>query len=411
MRKDKFLKKTILCIGTVDSKAEEIKCIRDLIEKRGHIPLLMDVGSLGKAPFTLDITSEEVANAAGGKIEEVRSLKEAGPAAKIMSEGAKIIAKDMYDAGRFQGVIGIGGGMGSAIVSAVMRELPIGVPKFMLCSQKIVQAGIRGYVGIKDISVMPSVADIAGLNRLTRKALSNAVGAVVGMVESPDIEETEKPLVFITTLGRPKSCGTKVKSMLEEKGFEVAVFHTVGIGGRTCEELVKSYPVVGVIELGLNEIGNELLGGTCSAGPDRLEAAGERGIPQIVTPGFADLINFLGPETLPDKYRHRNIVVHNPQSTVMRVNAEEAKMIGEVIADKLNKAAGPVKFLLPTRGFSHFDRSGDVFFDTVADKAFTDALKGAMKEDIEIREVYAHIDDDEFAKIVLHEFLNILGKN
>jgi uncharacterized protein (UPF0261 family) len=403
------MKKTILCVGTLDSKGPELQYIKELIEKRGCATLVMDIGSLESAPFTPDITAEEIAKAAGSTIGEVRALEEAGPAAKIMTSGAMRMAEDLFSSGRFQGVIAIGGGMGLSVASAVMRELPIGVPKFMLSSQKIVQAGIRKYVETKDIAIMPSVADIAGLNRLTKTALNNAVGAIVGMVESPEVEATEKPLVFLTMLGSPNSCEVKVISILEDKGFEVAVFHTVGIGGMTFEDLVRSYPVAGVIEVGLNEIGNELFGGFTSAGPNRLEAAGKQGVPQIIIPGYVDIINFLGPETVPDQYRDRKFVFHNPQATVMRTSADELKLIGETVARKLNLGVGPLKVLVPTLGFSVFDCEGGIFYDPAADKAFIHSLKSSLNKAIEVKEVDAHLNDDEFVKEVVNEFQDLLS--
>jgi uncharacterized protein (UPF0261 family) len=403
------LKKIILCIGTLDTKGPELQYIKQLIErKRGYDALVMDIGSLGIAPFTADITAEEVAKAAGTTIQEVRGLKEAGPAAKIMTLGAIRIVKELYPSGKFQGAISIGGGMGSGVASAVMRELPIGMPKFMLSSQKIVQAGIRNYVRTKDIVIMPSVADIAGLNRLTRDALRKSVGAVIGMMEIAEIEVSEKPFVFMTMTGLSTGCGLKVKSFLEDKGFEVAVFHTIGVGGETFEELVKSYRVSGVIELGLNEIGNELFGGLASAGPNRLEAAGERGIPQIITPGCIDIINFLAPETLPDRYKDRPLCFHNPQATLPRLNAEEFRLIGETVSKKLNRAAGRVRVLIPIRGFSSLDRQGNIFYDPIADRAFIDSLKSSLKKTIEVTEIDAHINDGEFARVVANEFMDII---
>ena len=404
------LEKIILCIGALDSKGPEVQYLKQLIErKRDYRALVMDIGSLKRAPFTAHITAEEVAKAAGSTIAEVRGLKEAGPAAKIMTIGAIRIAKDLYNSRKFHGVISIGGGMGSGVASSVMRELPIGIPKFMLCSQKIVQAGIRNYVGTKDIVIMPSVADIAGLNRLTKDALSKSVGAIVGMMETAEIEVSEKPLVFMTMTGLSTGCGLRVKSFLEDKGFEVAVFHAIGVGGETFEELVKTHPVKGVIELGLNEIGNELFGGLASAGPNRLEAAGEKGIPQIITPGCVDIINFLAPETLPDRYKGRPLCFHNPQATLPRLNAEELKLLGETVGKKLNLSTGRVKILIPIRGFSSLDCQGNIFYDPVADRAFIDSLKSSLKEAIEVREIDAHINDDEFAKIVTNEFTDIIA--
>ena len=400
---------TILLIATLDTKGPEAQFLKEAILKRGHIPLVMDVSSFGKPPLVPDITADEVARSAGSTIEEVNEFDEAGPAAEVMTNGASKIAMDLYKSGGFQGVIAIGGGMGTSIASAVMRQLPVGIPKFMLASQKIVQAGIKGYVGTKDIAMMPSIADIAGLNRLTRKALSNAAGAIVGMVESAEVETSTKPLVFMTMLGPTTACGLKVKTFLEDKGFEVIIFHTIGIGGMTLEDLIKSYPTKAVIELGLNEIGNELFGGVATAGPDRLEAAGRKGIPQIITPGNVEYINFLASETVPSRYKSRNLLSHNPQATLMRLNADELKLVGETVAKKLNLAAGPVKVLIPKQGFSSLDQQGRAFYDPVADEVFIKTLERLVQKAVMVKEIEAHINDDEFAESIIEEITDTIN--
>ncbi|MBN2074688.1 MAG: Tm-1-like ATP-binding domain-containing protein [Dehalococcoidales bacterium] len=402
-------KKVILCIGTLDSKGPELQYVKNLINGKEHYrALVMDVGCLAEAFFSADITAEEVAAAAGATIEEVRAISEAGPATLIMTTGARKIVKELYESGAFSGVISIGGGTGSGIAAAVLQELPIGFPKFMLSSQKIVQAGIRKYVGTKDIVIMPSIADIAGLNRLTVDSLQKAVGAITGMMDTITQESYEKPLVFMTMTGLSTGCGLAVKSLLEDKGFEVGVFHTIGVGGETFEELIKSYPVKGVIELGMNEIGNELFGGLASAGPHRLEAAGEIGIPQIITPGCIDILNFLSPETLPERYSDRTICYHNPQATLPRVNADELRLIAGTISKKLNPARGKVKFLIPLRGFSSIDCEGNDFYDPVANNAFIGALEDSLRKDIEILKIDANINDSVFSESVANEFLKIL---
>ena len=403
------MKKVILCIGTLDTKGPEVQYVKDLIErKRGWAALVMDTGCQGEGYFKADISADEVARAGGSTIQSVRGLKEAGPAARVMTAGAVKLAKELFDSGRFQGVISVGGGTGSSIASAVMRELPIGFPKFMLSTQKIVQAGIRRYVGTRDIAVMPSVVDIAGLNQLTRGALRRSVGAIMGMIDAPEENSTGKDLVFMTMTGLSTGCGDEVRSRLEEEGFEVVVFHAIGMGGETFEEMVKSYPVKGVIELGLNEIGNELFGGLASAGPHRLEAAGKKGIPQVVTPGCVDFINFLAPETLPERYKDRAICYHNPQATLPRMNADELRLVAKTMADKLNSSSGPVRFLVPLRGFSSPDCVGNPFYDPSADLAFAECIRGSLKPQIGIKEIDAHINDPEFAHAVAADFLDIM---
>jgi uncharacterized protein (UPF0261 family) len=404
------VERVILCIGTLDSKGPELQYVKHLIERRsGYRALVMDIGTLEKPYFKADITADEVAQAAGHTIDEVRQLKESGPAAKIMTSGATRLAKDLYSAGRFQAVMSVGGGTGSSVAAAVMKELPIGIPKLMLASQKIVQAGLRRYVGTKDIVVMPSVADIAGLNRLTKDALSKSVGAIIGMIEASEtVLSQEAPLVFMTMTGLSTGCGLTVKSLLERHGFEVAVFHAIGVGGETYEDMVRSYPVKGVIELGLNEIGNELYGGMASAGPHRLEAAGKKGIPQIITPGCVDIINFLAPETVPDRYKNRVLCFHNPQATLPRLNKDELRLVAQTVARKLNLALGVVKVLVPLRGFSSLDCSGNIFYDPEADRAFIESLKVSLRRDITLREIDAHINDSEFAQVVFDEFVALV---
>lgn len=403
--------KTILCIATLDTKGSEAQYIKALIEKRGHTALVIDIGSLKSSSYAGDITAGEVAKAGGSSIEEVRNYERAGPAAQVMTSGAIKIAKDLYNSGRIHGVIAIGGGMGTSVASAIMRELPLGFPKFILSSQKIVQAGIRGYVGTKDIGLMPSVADIAGLNRLTREALTNVAGAIVGMVEFREgVEISDKPLVFMTMVGTTNACGFEVKSSLEDKGFEVVVFHCIGIGGMTFEELIMSYPVQGVIELALNEIGNELFGGLASAGPNRLEAAGIKGIPQIIVPGHVRILQFLEPETVPDKYKTRDLIYHNPQATGIRLNAEEMALAAKAIAKKLNRARGKVKVLIPLRGFSAWDVKGTESYDAEGERAFTESLKRNLNPSIMVKEIEAHINDTKFASVVVQEFLEAVSQ-
>ena len=403
------MEKVILCIATLDSKSAELEFVKQAIERHdGFTALIMDISCLTSSDVPSDVTSKEIARLAGSTIEEVRNMDEAGPAAEIMTLGVRRSVKALYAAGKFDAVLSIGGGMGSEIASAAMRELPIGIPKLMLSSQKIVQAGIRKYVGSKDIVIFPSTADIAGLNRLTKDALNRSVGAVIGMLSVKDAEQSDKPLVFMTMTGLTTTCGLAVKSTLEDNGFEVIVFPAIGIGGETLEELIKSYPVKGVVELALNEIGNELFGGMASAGPNRLEAAGELGIPQIITPGCIEILNFLSPDTLPESYRNRPLCYHNPQATLPRLNGKEMRQIAQTIAGKLNQSKGKVKVLIPVNGFSALDKAGMEFHDRDAGKAFTETIKTALDAHIEVIELDAHINDKEFAQAVAAEFLGII---
>jgi uncharacterized protein (UPF0261 family) len=402
------MKKVILCIGTLDTKGPEITYMKELIEKKGHTALIMDISTLERPTVQADIPVDEIAKAGGESIENVRKLKET-EAAEVVKSGGMRIARDLYNSGRFHGVIGMGGSMGSYIASGIMRELPVGVPKLLLSSQKVVQAGLRGYVGTKDILVMPSIADLAGLNMFTKKAIANAVEAAIAMVEGAELTVSEKPLVFMSMMGTTTGCGLKVKSNLENRGFEVIVFHTIGIGGMTLEELAEAYPLRGVIELALNEIGNHLFGGASTAGPKRLEAAGRKAVAQLITPGNVDFIGFIGLEGIPAKYREdHKFVIHNPQASAVRLNGEEMRAVAEFMAKKLNEAKGPVTVLIPLRGFSAWDREGGVFYDPSADRVFIDSLKETLAPHIMLREIDAHINDIEFVNEVVSDFSKLL---
>ena len=397
---------TILCIGTLDTKGEEIKYITERIKERNHEVMVIDPGILGKPFFRADITREEVAAAADSKLEDVRKSKTAQEARSIMKQGLLNIVKKLHQERRFAGVISLGGSQGSDLGSAVMRELPVGFPK-VLISSNVAFIGGKSYVGGKDITLIPSVVDIAGLNRVTKQIFSNAAGAIVGMVDSGPITDSQKPLVAMSMMGPTTICGGKVKVGLEERGYEVIVFASIGPGGNALEDFLRSQDVKGVVELGTNEVGAEMYGTFASAGPHRLEAAGELGIPQLITFGCVDVVIF-GNEPLPSEFKDHRVYRHIPEIQVVRQKAGNMRAIAHVMADKLNRAKGATRILLPTRGFSELSRENKVFPDPEADVAFTQSLKGRLNESVMVREVEAHINDNRFAEEVLKEILNML---
>ncbi len=404
-------KKNIICLATLDTKGDEIQYIRDIVQVRGHRPVVIDCGTLREPTIVPDIAREEILKAAHSSIEEVRTCGSGKKASEIMIIGLRKAIGELYDSERIDGIIAIGGSMGSSMASAVMKDLPVGTPK-LLVSTKVAQAGAQGYVGTKDITIMPSVADIQGLNRLTKRILMNAAGAICGMVEISDmvpISHGDNPMVVMSMLGTTTECGLKVKSALERKGYEVVIFHTVGVGGRALEEFVGSEPVVGTIELGINEVGNDLFGGLATAGPNRLEAAGIKGILQIITPGHSGYIQFLGPDTIPDKYKDRDIIFHSPQGTAVLLTSEELKLLATKIADKLNRATGTVKVLIPTRGFSAWDRAGEKYHDPEKNNLFIEHLEKGLKPAISVRKIDAHINDVQFSDAIMDEFLQSMG--
>jgi uncharacterized protein (UPF0261 family) len=399
--------KTIALIGTLDTKGEEIDFLRSLILKKGHGVIIVDTGILGKPYLEADISRMEIAIAGGEDIRILQKKEDESFAQKIMAAGLKKVIPPLVESEKFQGLLAIGGGQGSFIVAPTLKCLKIGFPK-LLVSTKVSQAGARPYAGSKDVLLLPPVADLAGINRITRRILTNAAGAIVGMVEMEEPEIEERPLVVISMNGTVTGCGLAVKAMLEQDGYEVLVFHSIGTGGEALEEYVKSNEVLAVIELAVNEITNHLLGGLASAGPDRLTAAGNRGIPQIVVPGSADLINFIGPETVPPKYRRRIIFSHNPQANSVRTNIRDNRTLGRTLADKLNQSRGPVVVLWPSRGLSSLcHRRGKPFYDPDADTALLKTLKRHLDARISLTELDFYINDHEFAQAVFQAFQGI----
>jgi len=399
--------KAVLLIGTLDTKGEEISLLQTLILGRGHRVLVADTGILGEPYLKADIPREQIAETAGTAIETLKEKADEAHAQKTMGIGLKKIVLPLLESDHIHGLLAVGGGQGSIIVAPMLKSLPLGFPK-LLISTKVTQAGIRPYVGTKDVVILPPVADLAGINRLTRKILTNAAGAISGMVEMEEPKMEDKPLIVLSMNGTVTGCGLTAKSLLEEDGYEVLVFHSIGTGGEALESYVADQDVSGVIELAVNEIGNELFGGLASAGPHRLESTVRKKIPLVLVPGSADFINFLGPETVPDNYRDRKIHVHNPQATLLRTNESENRLLGKTIAKKLNQAKGPVMILWPKLGLSTVDCMGKPFWDPDADKALIDGLRKDLDTKITIKEIDAFINDPEFARMVVQEFVLLI---
>ena len=399
--------KNILLIGTLDTKGDELLFMKELVEKAHHYPIVMDIG-IRESKFKADITREDILRHIGKDIGDLIALQDEGEAIKLMSPAIEVVVKELYEKGKIDGVVGIGGAQGSAMCSAGLKQLPVGFPK-ILVSTKAVQAGIKGFAGTKDVVIIPSVCDIAGLNRITRKVLKNAVGAILGMVSVELPPHPERPVVVMSMNGTVTTCCLRIKELLEKDGYEVIVFHTVG-GGKAMEELIEDIDndIDCVIELALEEIGNELFGGLGSAGKERLEAAGRRGIPQILTPGSIDFINFLTMETVPEKYRNRRLHRHTPQSTCMRIEKEEMEIIGQVIAEKLNKSRGKLEIVIPLRGFSMWDKEGKLFYDPEADRHFIESFKKHISPVIQVTEYDLHINDKSFADLVYKRFTELV---
>ena len=401
------MKKTIAIVGTLDTKGLEVDFVQKIIRNRGHQPFIIDIGVLGEAKIPAQVTRHQVASAGGMTLQRLIENGDENKAGKTMAKGLKSIVKVMVKKGELHALLAMGGGQGSMTSAPALQALPIGFPKILI-STKVTQAGAAPYAGTRDVTIMPSVADIAGLNRLTRQVLANAAGAIIGMAETEIVESKLKPLVVMGMNGTVTGGALKVKDDLEKEGYEILVFHTIGTGGRSLEDYVSSNPVAAVIEFAVNEVGNELFGGMASSGPDRLEAAGDRGIPQIIIPGSADFINFLAPPTVPEALMDRPIHYHNPQATIVRTSISENRQLGEVIANKLNRSKGKVFIIWPKHGLSSVDIQRKSFYDPEADMALYRALTENLNESISFIEVNTHINSSIFAERVVATFKGII---
>jgi len=400
--------KTVALIGTFDTKGEEFSFLRDQIEHAGLRTMTIDVGVLGNPPFEPDISQAEVAAAANEDLEELRTERDRGRSVTKMAVGVKAIVGRLFEQGAIHGVVSLGGSAGTAIATAAMRVLPCGFPKLMVST--LAAGDIKPYVGTTDVCMMPSVLDIAGLNRVSRRIISNAAGAICGMIASEQAGVlNEKPAIAATMFGVTTPCVTAARHILEERGYEVLVFHATGTGGRAMEQLIDDGAFRGVLDMTTTELADQLVGGVMSAGPHRLEAAGRKGIPQVVCPGAIDMVNFGPEETVPVKFRSRNLYVHNPTVTLLRTTPEECAEIGRITAIKLNRASGPVTVLIPLQGVSAIDKVGGPFYLQEALDAYRRALKASLSPTVRLVELDAHINDEKFALLAADLLMESLG--
>ncbi len=398
--------RTILLIGTLDTKGTEYEYVRDLIRDRGFDTLTMDAGVLGEPGFAPDISADEVAAAGGDSLEALRARRDRGEAVDVMIRGASRLAPPLYEAGRFHGALALGGGGGTNIAAAAMQTLPTGVPKLMVST--VASGDVAPYVGVKDVTLMYSPVDIAGLNLLSRRILSNAAGAICGMVGQEAPAATNRRIVAASMFGVTTPCVSRIRERMEQAGYEMLVFHATGSGGRSMEGLIADGYVAGVADMTTTEWCDEVVGGVLSAGPDRLTAAGEAGIPQVVSCGALDMVNFRALHTVPESFRGRTLYRHNPNVTLMRTTAEECREIGRRIAENLNKATGPVTLMLPLQGVSMLDREGEPFHDPAANAALFAALRERVRPPVELVELDLHINDTAFADAVFERLVALM---
>ena len=401
--------KTIAIAGTFDSKGAEYLYVKELIESFGVKTFTIHTG-VYEPTFTPDVSNAEVAEAAGEDIKAIAVKGDRAWATEVLSKGMEKLVPKLFNQGKFDGIISFGGTGGTSIVTPAMRKLPIGIPKIMVST--VASGNTEQYIGTSDIIMMPSVVDVAGLNSISTKIFANAVFAIVGMVKFENNKKIEKkPLIAATMFGVTTPCVNFARKYLENRGYEVLIFHATGVGGRSMEDLVQAGFIEGVLDLTTTEWCDEVVGGVLSAGQHRLEAAGQCGVPQIVSVGALDMVNFSGIDTVPEKFKDRKLYKHNPTVTLMRTNVEENKAIGKKIAEKLNMAKGKTVLMLPLKGVSGIDASNQPFYGQEEDSALFATLKANIDTNIvEIQELDLHINEQKFAETAAQKLIDLMNK-
>ncbi len=389
---------TVVLAGTLDTKGHEYAYVRDTLRELEVDVVLVDAGVLG-APLTEpDIPREAVAAAGGARLAELVAEADRGSAIEVMARGLSEVVRQLHEEGRLDAILGLGGSGGSSLIAAAMRELPIGVPKLLVST--VAAGDTRPYVGTVDVTMMHSVVDIAGINQISERILTNAAAAAAGMAKaSAEVMPgaASKPMIGATMFGVTTPCLTVARERLEDLGYEVLVFHATGAGGQSMERLMRDGYITGALDVTTTELADDLVGGVFPAGPDRLETAGELGIPQVVSLGALDMVNFGPSETVPEKFAGRLLYKHNPTITLMRTTPEECAELGRRLARKLNAARGPVTLFVPLRGVSLIATEGQVFFDPEADAALLGAIRDTLDPRVELREIDTDINDSAFA--------------
>jgi uncharacterized protein (UPF0261 family) len=388
--------KTIVVLATLDTKGQEAQYLREQIEKTGDNALVIDVGVVGTPAAKADITREEVAEAGGTPLSELLKKPDREVAAPLMANGATQIVAGLAGEGKVHGVVSMGGTQGTTLATKVMRALPYGFPKVMVST--MASGNVAPWVDIKDITMMFSVTDILGLNPVTRKILANAVGAVCGMA-SVDValEQGDKPLVAVTTVGITTQGAMKAIQVLEAAGYETIVFHAIGPGGRAMEQMMKEGIIGAVLDYSTIEVSNEMHHALLAGGQERLTTAGKLGIPQVLCPGAIEVLVFNEPETVPEKYRGRTLIRHSPQITDLRLNKEEMAEVGKEVARRLQHTKDETIFMIPTAGYDSYAVEGMGFYEPEADAAFVAELRANLPDNFQIIERDTHIDDPAFA--------------
>lgn len=402
--------KVVYAIATMDTKGEELAYVARCIKSAGASVLMVDVGTKSSPVVSPDISRERVAAFHAEGQEAVLMNSDRGRAVAAMSEALVKFLQSEYESGRVAGVIGLGGTGGSALIAPALQGLPIGLPKVLVST--VASGNTSPYVGCCDITMMYSVVDVAGLNRVSRQVLGNAGHAIAGMVTQDIGCGDSRTALGMTMFGVTTPCVTDVRTQLEARGFDCLVFHATGTGGRAMEKLVSSGMIEGVLDITTTEVADEVVGGIFPAGRERFDPILARRVPWVMSLGAVDMVNFGSRETVPPQFRDRNLHVHNSQVTLMRTTPEENRQIARWIARKVNRSHAPVTLLIPEKGVSMLDAPGQPFYDPEADSALFEELEESISQDEKrvIRRLPHHINDHAFAAVLVDEYLSLAGK-
>jgi len=410
------MRKTIVVMGTFDTKGEELRFVQKLIESRGHEALTIDCSTLGPPLYPTTIARQEVFAARGFTVDQVSNQMEKNHAIQTATEGTIRIVERLLREGRVDGMIALGGGQGTVMGTSVMKTLPFGLPKVMVSAVANGLAPFGPFVGTKDMTIIHSVADILGLNAVTRRVLTEGVGAIVGMVETESkLEGEDRPAVGMTTAGVTTACALRIREVLETYGYEVISFHCNGVGAQAMEELAESGRLAGVLDLSPKDIPDLLFGGIFPAHPERMKSTCARGIPQVIVPGTCDFILFGPLSDVPEATLRRKHVVHNPLHTHVRANREEMAAVGRFIGERLRESRGPAAVLIPRGGFSQLNRAGGPMYEPESDAGFREGLTEdlALQEGgaVRVKEYDLHINDPEFARTAAELMHSLITEN
>lgn len=392
---------SVVIIGCFDTKGTVFSFLRTCILAKGESVITINTGVMDTGvDFPIDYESATVAEAAGCSLADLREKWDRGQAMDVMGNGAATIVGQLVDAGAVKAVIGMGGGGGTFIALAAMQAVPFGIPK--LCLSTLAAKDLSRQVGTKDILLMPSVVDVAGLNSMITPLIEQAAAAICAMAGVGWSQENESSgRIAVSMFGNTTACVGQCTELLQKQGYEVIAFHANGVGGRTMESLIREGCFEAVLDITTTELADELCGGICSAGPDRLLAAATMGVPQVVVPGCLDMVNFGHRDTVPARYTHRDLYRWAPDVTLMRTNESENELLGSQFAQKLNQSKAAVTVVLPLKGLSQIDAAGNVFHQPHIDNVLFDAIKNKLSDDITLIESAAHINDLAFSELLV----------